>query len=96
MKGSRTHDVAGAIAQAGIGSPPPRGPSAEQGGGPGDGTSFGGESGRRMAQTVAHLVDRVIPPVDVRQWGISVPKRVRCFLADRQSVVARSHENLHL
>jgi hypothetical protein len=36
-----------------------------------------------MAQTAAHLVDRVIPPVPVRQWVISVPKRLRCFLADR-------------
>jgi hypothetical protein len=31
-----------------------------------------------MAQTAAHLVDRVIPPVPVRQWVISVPKRLRC------------------
>jgi hypothetical protein len=45
-------------------------------------------NGRRMAQTAAHLVDRVIPPVPVRQWVISVPKRLRCFLADRQSAVA--------
>ncbi len=41
-----------------------------------------------MAQTAAHLVDRVIPPVPVRQWVISVPKRLRCFLADRPSAVA--------
>jgi hypothetical protein len=41
-----------------------------------------------MAQTAAHLVHRVIPPVPVRQWVISVPKRLRCFLADRQSAVA--------
>jgi hypothetical protein len=39
-------------------------------------------NGRRMAQTAAHLVDRVIPPVPVRQWVISVPKRLRCYLAD--------------
>jgi len=51
-------------------------------------------NGRRMAQTAAHLVDRVIPPVPVRQWVISVPKRLRCFLADRPS--GRSpHEDLH-
>lgn len=30
-----------------------------------------------MAQTAAHLVDHVIPPVPVRQWVISVPKRLR-------------------
>ncbi|MEX0671422.1 MAG: transposase [Pirellulales bacterium] len=41
-----------------------------------------------MAQTAAHLVDHVIPPVPVRQWVISVPKRLRCFLADRPSAVA--------
>jgi hypothetical protein len=41
-----------------------------------------------MAQTAAHLVDHVIPPVPVRQWVISVPKRLRCFLADRPNAVA--------
>jgi hypothetical protein len=40
-----------------------------------------------MAQTAAHLVDRVIPPVPVRQWVISVPKRLRGFLADRPEAV---------
>ena len=45
-------------------------------------------NGRHMAQTAAHLVDRVIPPVPVRQWVISVPKRLRCFLADRPETVA--------
>ena len=45
-------------------------------------------NGRRMAQAAAHLVDRVTPPVSVRQWVISVPKRLRCFLADRPSAVA--------
>jgi hypothetical protein len=47
-----------------------------------------------MAQTAAHLVDHVIPPVPVRQWVISVPKRrrsrwrLRCFLANRPEAVA--------
>ena len=40
-------------------------------------------NGRHMAQTAAHLVDHVIPPVTVRQWVISVPKRLRGFLAER-------------
>ncbi len=44
-------------------------------------------NGRHMAQTAAHLVDRVIPPVPVRQWVISVPKGLRCFLADRPAAV---------
>ena len=41
-----------------------------------------------MAQTAAHLADHVIPPVPVRQWVISVPKRLRGFLADRPAAVA--------
>ena len=45
-------------------------------------------NGRHMAQTAAHLVDHVIPPVPVRQWVISVPKRLRGTLADRPAAVA--------
>ena len=45
-------------------------------------------NGRHMAQTAAHLVDHVIPPVPVRQGVISVPKRLRRFLADRPPAVA--------
>jgi hypothetical protein len=45
-------------------------------------------NGRHMAQTAAHLVDHVIPPAPVRQWVISVPKRLRGFLADRPAAVA--------
>jgi hypothetical protein len=45
-------------------------------------------NGRHMAQTAAHLVDHVLPPVPVRQWVISVPKRLRGFLGDRPKAVA--------
>jgi len=45
-------------------------------------------NGRHMAQTAAHLADHVIPPVPVRQWVISVPKRLRGMLADRPQAVA--------
>jgi hypothetical protein len=45
-------------------------------------------SGRSMAQTAAQLADHVIPPVPVRQWVISVPKRLRGMLADRPAAVA--------
>ena len=45
-------------------------------------------NGRHMAQTAAHLADHVIPPVPVRQWVISVPKRLRGFLADRPPAIA--------
>ncbi len=34
-----------------------------------------------MADTAAHLVDRVIPRVPVRQWGVSFPRQVRYSLA---------------
>jgi len=34
------------------------------------------------------LADHVIPPVPVRQWVISVPKRLRGMLADRPKAVA--------
>lgn len=32
---------------------------------------------RRMTETAAHLVDHVFPPLPVRQWVLSVPKRLR-------------------
>jgi hypothetical protein len=35
---------------------------------------------RRMAETAAHLVDHVIAPLPVRQWVLSVPKRLRWYL----------------
>ena len=34
---------------------------------------------RRMVETAAHLVDYVLPPLPVRQWVLSVPKRLRPF-----------------
>ena len=37
--------------------------------------------GRRMADTVAHLVDRVLPEVPVRQWVLSLPFALRYRLA---------------
>ncbi len=45
-------------------------------------------NGRHMTQTAAHLADHVIPPVPVRQWVISVPKRLRGFFVDRPPAVA--------
>ena len=49
-----------------------------------------------MAQTAAHLVDHVMPPVPVRQWVISVPKRLRGMLADRPRAVAALNHHVHL
>ncbi len=37
--------------------------------------------GRRMADTAAHLVDRVLPMVPVRQWVLSLPFALRYRLA---------------
>jgi hypothetical protein len=34
-----------------------------------------------MAERAAHLVDHVFPPVAVRQWVLSLPRRVRYLLA---------------
>jgi hypothetical protein len=34
-------------------------------------------AGRRMANTAAHLVDRVLPAVPVRQWVLSFPFELR-------------------
>ena len=47
---------------------------------------------RRMAETAAHLVDHVIPPLPVRQWVLSVPKRLRWYLErEPQAVSAVLH-----
>ena len=35
---------------------------------------------RRMAQTAAHLTDHVFPCLPVRQWVLSVPKRLRYYM----------------
>ena len=35
---------------------------------------------RRMVETAAHLADHVIPRLPVRQWVLSVPKRLRYHL----------------
>ena len=46
-----------------------------------------------MVETAAHLVDHVLPPLPLRQWVLSVPKRLRYFLHDDaalQGVVVRS------
>jgi hypothetical protein len=39
---------------------------------------------RRMAETAAHLVDHVFPPLPVRQWVLSLPKRLRYFFSIRR------------
>ena len=44
-------------------------------------------TGRRMADTAAHLVDRVFPEVPVRQWVLSLPFALRYRLAYDKSLV---------
>jgi hypothetical protein len=36
---------------------------------------------RRMSDTAAHLIDRVLPEVPYRQWVLSYPRRLRVLLA---------------
>ena len=35
---------------------------------------------RHMVATAAHLTDHVVPSLPVRQWVLSVPKRLRYFM----------------
>jgi hypothetical protein len=46
-------------------------------------------AGRRMANTAAHLVDRVLPAVPVRKWVLSLPFE-RSLLAAFRADVARA------
>jgi hypothetical protein len=40
-----------------------------------------------MAETAAHLVDHVLPRLPVRQWVLSLPKRLRYYLQhDREAL----------
>jgi hypothetical protein len=48
-------------------------------------------AGRRMAQTAAHLVERVIPWVPTRQWVVSVPVPLRYWMAASQELTAQVH-----
>ena len=41
-----------------------------------------------MAEVAAHLTDEVIPHLPVRQWVLSVPKRLRPFLHQTPEVAS--------
>ena len=43
---------------------------------------------KRMVQTAAHLTDYVFPKLPVRQWVLSVPKRIRYFLHNNKKVAS--------
>jgi hypothetical protein len=48
-------------------------------------------AGRRMAQTAAHLVERVIPWVPTRQWVVSLPIPLRYWTAASKDLTAQVH-----
>src|SRR5262245_22622253 len=48
-------------------------------------------AGWRMAQTAAHLVERVIPWVPTRQWVVSVPIPLRYWMAASQDLTSTVH-----
>ena len=50
---------------------------------------------RRMVETAAHLADHVIPRLPVRQWVLSVPKRLR-YLLQRDSAVQNAALHIFL
>ena len=50
--------------------------------------------GRRMADTAAHLMDRVFPEVPVRQWVLSLPYTLRFRLGYDSKMVAGIHHIL--
>jgi hypothetical protein len=49
------------------------------------GISFG-HNARRMVGTATHLADHVMPRLPVRQWVLSVPKRLRYYLQSDPAV----------
>jgi Putative transposase/Transposase zinc-binding domain len=50
---------------------------------------------RRMAETAAHLVDHVIPPVPVRQWVLSFPIPLRILFAAQPQLLAPLLQVIH-
>lgn len=51
--------------------------------------------GRRMAERSAHLVDRVLPDVPVRQWVLTLPHGLRYLLAWRHDLCRAVTRILH-
>ncbi len=43
-----------------------------------------------MADTAAHLVDHVIPYVPLRQWVLSLPRKIRYILARDAKLLSRT------
>jgi hypothetical protein len=51
-------------------------------------------SGRRMAQTAAHLVECVLPWVPTRQWIVSVPMPLRYWMSSSRDLMAQVHTTI--
>jgi len=63
---------------------------------PASGAGFAPPAGaRRMAQSAAHLVDRVIPRVPVRQWVLSFPIPLRILLAAHPDLLSPLLQCVH-
>lgn len=43
---------------------------------------------RRMAEVAAHLTDQVLPHLPIREWVLSLPKRLRPFLQGSPEVAS--------
>jgi hypothetical protein len=48
-----------------------------------------------MVETAAHMVDDVLPPVQFRQWVMSVPKRVRWHLKHSSPQVGSRSDSIY-
>jgi hypothetical protein len=51
-------------------------------------------SGRRMAQTAAHLVECVMPWIPARQWVVSVPIPLRYWMVSSRDLMAQVHTTI--
>ncbi len=51
--------------------------------------------GRRMANTAAHLVDRVLPDVPLRQYVLTLPRELRKLAAFKADVLTALARNRH-
>ena len=47
--------------------------------------------GRRMADTAAHLVDRVLPEIPCRQWVLTLPYTLRFLMAYDSKLITEIH-----
>ncbi len=45
-----------------------------------------------MADTAAHWVDNVLPPVPIRQWVLSFPREIRYILMRDSTLLTRAHD----